>query len=462
MSVESRINVCFCYQNARDKREKPAGSRSLYSAEVRHYTVFLCGPYAAQVEAKALKKNLTDKLLKSIQPPSAGRVVVTDTVRPGLRFRVTSSGKKSFLFEKKVKGGRRLAETLGSYPELSLTEARGRALRIEVEAQAGIDRRKLVEEERATRAADEAQARRVGELLNLYVEQHIRPNLKAGRSREERERQLRSSLMHILDKRIGDLSRADLQAIVDAKAAEGKIPMANRLRAALCAFTGWCWQRDYVDLDPGAKVQKGGKEKPRTRAPSIEETTEIWHATFSMGALWGPLFRLIILTGQRRNEIARMRWAWLNETGQRIEIPDSKNNRPHIVHLAEPALLELASIREYQADKGIKSAFVFTTTGATPVDGTSKALRRMRDRIDASRSALGQDPLEHFTLHDIRRSMATALAGAGFSEGVVDRIQNHVASGSRPSQVSAVYQLNEMLDARARALDYWATLIACG
>lgn len=406
-----------------------------------------------------MKTRLTDKQLKAVEPPETGRVVLTDTDRPGLRFRVTASDRRTFLFEKKIKGGPRIAVTIGSYPEWSLKEARAEALKVELEAQAGIDRRKVAADERVAREVAEAQSKSVATLLELYIAQHVRVNLKAGQSRDERERQLRGSLSHLSNVKIGDLTRADLQRIVDAKSAEGKYVMANRLRAAMRAFTAWCWNRDYIEIDPGAKLQSAVKEKARTRTPSIDEVREIWGATFEMGSLWGPLIRLLILTGQRRSEIAEMQWPWLNHSACRIEIPDSKNNRPHIVHLADPALAELGAIRERQAQQGTKSSYVFTTTGRAPVSGISKALDRLRVRINGFRQAAEIEAMEHWTLHDLRRSMATALAGAGFSEGVVDRVQNHVAGGSRPSQVAAVYQLNEMLDERARALDCWATLI---
>lgn len=67
--------------------------------------------------------------------------------------------------------------------------------------------------------------------------------------------------------------------------------------------------------------------------------------------------------------------------------------------------------------------------------------------------------MDHWVLHDLRRAQATALAEAGFSEAVVDRIQNHVAVGSRPSAVAAVYSLAKLLPERARALDYWANAV---
>jgi integrase len=363
------------------------------------------------------------------------------------------------LFEKKVKGGRRLALTIGTYPEWTLAEARAEALRIELEAQAGIDRVKIANEHRTARAAAEAQARTVGDLLEIYISQHVQVNLKPGRSRLERERQLRACFAELSGLRLADLKRGDLQKIVDGKAAEGKHVMANRLSAAVCAFTAWCWRRDFIDVDPGAKVQKSAKEKARTRTPSVAEVREIWAATCEMGPIWGPLFRLLILTGQRRSEIAEMRWDWVNTTEQQLEIPDSKNNRPHLVHLAEAAFTELHSVQERQVKSGRKELFVFTTTGHSPVSGTSKSLERLREKINSARSVEGRPAMAHWTLHDLRRSMATALAGAGFAESVVDRIQNHVAAGSRPSQVSAVYQLNEMLAERARALRHWAAVV---
>lgn len=67
--------------------------------------------------------------------------------------------------------------------------------------------------------------------------------------------------------------------------------------------------------------------------------------------------------------------------------------------------------------------------------------------------------MEHWVLHDLRRSHATALSEAGISEGVVDRIQNHVAVGRRPSAVAAVYALANMLPERARAMDLWSRLV---
>ena len=89
--------------------------------------------------------------------------------------------------------------------------------------------------------------------------------MREDQSREERERQLRYFLAPLLKTSMSSISRAEIQAIVDRKANEGKLTMANRLKAALCAFTRWAYLRDFIDTDPGARVQKAAIERPRTR-----------------------------------------------------------------------------------------------------------------------------------------------------------------------------------------------------
>ena len=238
---------------------------------------------------------------------------------------------------------------------------------------------------------------------------------------------------------IGSLTRADLQIIVDGKQAEGKVVMANRLRAAFSTFTGWACRRGYMPEDIGVMLQRAGRETPRERTPSLDEVKEIWAQTFKMGALWGPFFRMCILTGQRnRKDILEMQWSWVDMTRCRYKIPKPKNGRPHVVHLSEPAMAELSSLKEQQADA--PCPFVFSTTGRTSATGVSKAKLRLDGYIISERAEIGNsEQFEPWVLHDLRRAQATALSETGFDDGVVDRAQHHVATGSRASAVAAVY-----------------------
>ncbi|PWE33427.1 hypothetical protein DDZ14_04290 [Maritimibacter sp. 55A14] len=390
------------------------------------------------------RRKLTDRFLESIKRPEVGRDTYSDTLRPGLHLRV-GQRKAAWVFEKRVKGGPKRKHTLGAWPGTSLAQARAAALEIESEATRGIDR--IADTHRAKLDAERAAAAllTVEQVIERYADLRL-ANLATG---ESVERELRKALGPHLNRAITDLTRADLQAAIDAHASAGRIVYANRTRAYLRTFTGWASRRDYIQGDIGFALEGAGREMPRDRVLSLSEIQAIFTATFELGPLFGPLFRLLILTGQRRGEIAALRWSNVNITGRCLELTgrQTKNRRPHITHLSPPALAEIEALH---LERG-ESDFVFTTTGKTPTSGISKAKTRL--------GGLLRPDFKAWRLHDFRRSMATALAAAGVSEGVVDRIQNHAASGSAPSAVARVYQQSDLLPQRAAALDQWADMV---
>jgi integrase len=404
------------------------------------------------------KVKLTDKFMKAMIAPVEGRVEVYDTERAGLRIRLYPSGKMTWLYQKQIKGGPRRALTLGTYPNLTLAAARALSLSIEAEAEVGVDRVEVKAEAIRKAEAEALAAHSVADILEIYVATHIRRNLKLGNSRTEREVQLRTHLKPLLSTRIESVKRADLQRIVDHKAAEGKVTMANRLRAAFTAFFGWAMRRNHIETNPSEGLQNAGKEKPRDRTPTLEEVQEIWAASFKMGDLWGPFFRVCILTGQRsRSDILAMKWTWVDLERKRFEVPLPKNSKGHIVHLSDEALAELKALKQGQADR--PSDFVFTTTGVSASSGVANAKEKLDAFIAEARAKANLPDLEKWVIHDLRRSQATGLAEAGFDEGVVDRIQNHVATGSRASAVAGVYNKAEKLPERVRALDAWTDMV---
>ncbi len=416
-----------------------------------------------------MKQRLTDTLIKQFVAPTVGRVDITDTVHPGLRIRFSCTGSKTWIVQKKIKNGRRHAITLGSYPGITLKTAREEAYKLHVEAEAGLDRTQLAKKIKDRAEAEALTAKTVSDILQLYFTTHLDRNLKPGPAREERKAQLLTHLNPLLRSRIDSVTRAELQGAVDAKAAEGKVVMANRVRLAFTAFFGWAYQRAYTPQNPSAGIQKAGKETPRQRCPNLDEVKEIYAATHELEGLWGPLFRLFILTGQRsRSDVLKMQWSWLDWEKLRYSIPRPKNAKPHIVHLSSEALTELFVIKKMRSEMDSRdpaslavktSLFVFTTTGVTPSSGISKAKRRLDEIIARNRQKAGRELIEPWHTHDLRRSQATELAEAGIDEGVVDRIQNHVAGGSKPSAVAAVYNKALKLPERARAQDAWADMV---
>ena len=404
-----------------------------------------------------MRVKLTQKKIEKLKAPDKGRVEVSDSECIGLKLRISSSGAMTWLYQKQIRGGVRRGFALGSYPEIDVTDARDLAAVIKVEAQNGIDR-VLVAEIAAVEAAEKAAALvTTADVLEKYVKDHIERNLKVGQSRTERTKQLRTYLRPLFNRDVSSITRAELQKIVNTKASEGKIVMANRLRAAICAFFAWAHGFGYIEADPAAAVRRAGKETSRKRTPSLQEVAHMWEASFAQGEFWGPYFRLCILTGQRcREDILKMQWKWVDFEKQRYEIPIPKNELPHIVHLSPAALAEILNLQTRKIDG---CQFVLSTNGKTAASGVTKAVDRWKAHINIIRAIQGLDPMEHWVLHDLRRSQATALAEAGYDETVVDRIQNHVAGGSRASAVAAVYNKAQRLPERAKALNAWADMV---
>ncbi|MDA8585568.1 tyrosine-type recombinase/integrase [Rhodobacteraceae bacterium] len=393
-----------------------------------------------------MKKELTDRYLRSLKSPDKGRLEISDTKRPGLRFRLSAYGNAVWMYEKRIRGGPKRKHTLGAWPEpVSLSEAREQALQLEAEAAQGIDRVALAAAKRLEDEAAEARRVTVEEALEAYERLHL-SNL---RTRRERRRQLNQSLEKHLEISITELTKADLQSAIDAKAATGSKVYANRIRTALLAFSRWAWSRGYIANDIGAGIPRATKEAIRERVLSISEVQEIWTATFSMGPIWGPCLRLLMLTCLRRGEVVSWLWSDIDLDKATVILPGSrtKNGKPQTTHLSQHALQELRSL---QKAKPI-AELVFTTTGTTPVSGFSRAKKRL-DRI------LGED-FEAWRLHDIRTAFATAMVNAGVEESVADRVLNHSASASAPSAVARVYNQAEQLPQRAAALDRWAAMV---
>lgn len=396
-----------------------------------------------------MKKEITEAFLRSLKAPDTGRIEVSDTKRLGLRLRhyaptaAHSKGKAVWMYEKRIKGGKKRKHTFGNWPTFSLSDARTMALEIEAEAARGIDRVAIAEQERIQVEAEKASIITVESVIDAYWELHL-SDLKTG---ADCLREIKAVFLHRLDSPIKDITANDLQSVMDAKVRLGQRVYANRIRSYVLAFTKWCWLRKHTETHVGFGIPKATKETPRDRVLSLQEVQQIWNATFELRGIFGPLYRLVILTGQRRGEIAGLRGAEVNFNKTQMEKlgAQTKNAKPHITHLSLPAIEELMNMAP------LPKGYLFTTTGVTPVSGFSKAKKRL-DKL------LGGD-FEPWTIHDIRTAMATALAESKIPETVVDRIQNHQATGSAPSAVSRVYNHAQQLTERAIALDKWAEMV---
>src|SRR5262249_49153225 len=153
---------------------------------------------------------------------------------------------------------------------------------------------------------------------------------------------------------------------------------SDRAKASLGTFFAWCMERDFIDSNPAMGIKRRAPSKPRERTLSEKEVAAIWNATGS-STDFANIIRLLLLTGPRAEEIGALTWHEINFDQQQIELPSerTKNHRPHMVFLSEPARL---IIRSVQPRKG--RDFLFGI-GEGPFSGWSKSKERLDVRLGA-------------------------------------------------------------------------------
>jgi integrase len=156
--------------------------------------------------------------------------------------------------------------------------------------------------------------------------------------------------------------------------------------------------------------------------------------------------KLLMLTGQRREEVSAAQWREIDLAAARWTLPAArvKNNREHQVPLSAPALAVLEAIPK------IGDKFVLTTNGAVPFAAYGRGKRALDNLLPSD--------MKHWTLHDLRRTAASGMARLGIALPVIEKVLNHT-SGSFAGIV-AVYQRHDYGDEKRAALDRWAAFVS--
>lgn len=370
---------------------------------------------------------LTDALVRSLKPRNK-RYDLYDATLPGFGVRVATSGALSWVLLTR-QNGRRKRVTLGRFPVMSLAKARETARTALSEIRDGTFDQKQASVSFADAVEDwyarEQRARKSFQQVEQAMQLHVLPYL--GR--------------HQLDQ----ITKADLMRVIDRIADKGKLVQANRVRAFVTRFFNWATERDLVKSSPAAALPKPAKEVSRDRVLSKDELRSVWQAADQMGFPFGRIVQILILTAQRRDEVAGMHWSELDLEHARWVIGKdrAKNGKAHVVHLSSQTLAILSKLPRRE-DTGL----AFSTTGRTAVSGFSKAKAALDARSQVS----------DWRIHDLRRTTATFMADElRITPAVVDRILNHV-SGS-VTGVAAIYQRGEHLAEREAALDAWGLFV---
>jgi integrase len=396
---------------------------------------------------------LTDVQIKKLALPDA-RKEVPDGKVSGLYLIVQPSGAKSWAVRFRVAGQSKKL-TLGPYPAIDLATARKRAQEAIGDVAGGKDPASDKKAARAAaRAARGAEDNRLDRVAGSYVDRYVKREVGAAWGKEI-ERLFRIEILPKLGhKPIGAITKSDILNLLDAIVDRGSPITANRAFATLRQLFNWAVDRDVIQVSPMPKSAPA-PENARDRVLSDEELSDVWRAFGQVGWPFGPIGKLLLLTGSRRDEIAEGTWSEIDLGAKTWTIPAArtKNGEVHEIPLSDTAVDLLNSLPRIAGKPG----FVFTTTGRSPVSGFSKA----KHAVDAAVLGIlkgdhGEDvvALPHWTLHDLRRSFATGLQKLGVRLEVTEAILNHT-SGSRAGIVG-VYQRYKYTPEKRQALDAWA------
>jgi integrase len=391
-----------------------------------------------------MAEQLTDLKLKNLLPAAARREIPDGKIG-GLYFVVQPSGARSWAVRYRA-AGKPTKFTIGAYPTIDLAKARRLAKKALGEVAGGLD---PASNKQAAKAAAREEKRAQNDLVEKVVEQFIERYAKPKtRDWRETERMLTNKVAKAWrGRRLSQIGRADVHALLDDIIDAGAPIAANRTFAQLRRMCGWAFDRGIIDQNPCQGLLAPSEEKSRDRILSDSEIGLAWRAFERVGRPFGEMAKLLLLTGARRNEVAEMRWSEVDLVSRTWSLPAArtKNKREHQLPLSDAAMGILKALPRIG-----NSGHVFSTTGETAISGFSRA----KASIDAAIFAeAGQAP-EPWTFHDLRRTVATNLQKLGVRLEVTEAVLNHV-SGSRAGVVG-VYQRHEYATEKRAALDAWA------
>jgi integrase len=365
-------------------------------------------------------QKLTDKSIRGLKP-QATPADYWDQLLPGFAIRVFPSGIRSFFVGARIGGKYKRITLKPQFPVLELAAARIQARQIIADAQAGIapDVRKKRSEKGTFKSVADA-------FMTDYAHSH--------RTRKEMQRKIDVELRAWHDLQISEISRGDIKELLRLKARDGGIA-ANRLLALISKIFSWAVDEEIIEASPAMRLKRPAKEVERERVLSADELKLLWPAFDAMGYPFGPLYKMMLCTGQRRGEVASMKWSQIGADGWRLPAANAKTNVGHLVPLSTLAREVLEGVPQI-------GEHVFRAHEDAPLQGWSRAKRRLDQLVTLS---------EPWVVEDTRRTAATHMRSLGVDRVVVDKILNHADGG-----IIRVYDRWAADPEKTPALERWA------
>jgi len=417
-----------------------------------------------------MAKALTAKAIEALKPGTS-RKEIPDGGLPGLYLIVQPSGAMSWAVRYRHEGKPKKM-TLGVYgeaPALGLAEAREEARKALRDVTEGRD--PVAEKQRAIEAAkveatpEVAEADLVENVLDEFHRRHVQKNNRPSSIKESKrviEKEIKPKWRGRV---IQSITRRDVITLLDGFADRGAPVMANRVLALLRKFFGWCVERDILVSSPAANIRPPAKEESRDRVLTHEEIRLVWAAANKIGWPFGSMVQLLLLTGQRRDEVSAADRSEFHLDAKEpywlIPKERAKNNTGHEVHLTPTAVDIITSLPKVDG----KGNYLLSTNGDTPVSGFSRAKANLDAEMlaIATQEATERDPEENaptlapWRLHDLRRTVASGMASIGIGVHVIEQVLNHKSGTIRG--VAAVYNRHSYSDEKRRALTAWGNYL---
>ncbi len=365
---------------------------------------------------------LTEMVARNAKLPASGQYVIFDELVKGFGLRLSQGGTRSWVLiisrdtkKKKV--------TIGRYPDVSLSEAREAA-------------RELLAHDRLSKSVPvQVQAPEYFDAIARFVETYCRQHQSSAWTKEV-QRHLTTHFAKLAGRTLDEIQVRDIAAIIDHLM--DRPSEANHAFSAIRRFFNWAVERGYIMVSPCNQLKLPARPRTRDRVLSHDEIRIIWNAATEYP--FGAIVRLLFFIGQRRGETTALKWEYIDFDRRTISLPRTitKNKREHTIPFGEMTLTHLQSIPH-------TSEYLFPARGYTdrPYCGWSKGKAKL-DKLCQ---------LPQWGLHDIRRTVATNLAGLNTPPHVVEKLLNH-ASGTI-SGVAAIYNRFQYLEEMRDALTKW-------
>ncbi|MET4275162.1 integrase [Bradyrhizobium sp. F1.2.2] len=441
-----------------------------------------------------MKRKATDKRQEIPDAGAAGLRLVIQPKPSGakswaMRFRRPSGEQGNLSLGPFDASDREAVDTPVIGQALTVVEAHALAAAINLQRARGIDVIALQRAERQRQGSGIADRTHSAFPVHVrdHVDQHLRPNVRRWRevarilglnfplSGDQEPTIIKGGLCErwrdlLLREIDGDTLYAVMSEAVHhgipGLRKKGKGPSDARGRKiidALGTLFWWLKQHRRIKTNPSVDVHRPAPPKKGKRVLNVkldirnaDELRWFWAACDHLGA-YGSICKLLLLTGCRREEIARMNVEELNTGNAMLSLPGerTKNHLPHLVPL--PALAQ----EIIESVPRVSNYYVFSTTGQTPMSGFSKYKKRLDELmlIEARKERGTNVTIPKWKLHDLRRTVSTGMNGIGILPHVVEAALNHI-SGEAKSGVAGTYNLEQYLPERVAAYERWATYVA--